>query len=108
VQTHAETTGVDPVVVLTEQHGHARELAQAFVEQRYDTVIAMGGDGTVNEVAQALVGTTTALGIVPCGSGDGLARGLGLPADADGAMRAALAPETRSIDVGYVGDRSLP
>jgi YegS/Rv2252/BmrU family lipid kinase len=68
-------------------------------------VIAMGGDGTVNEVAQALIGTPVALGIVPCGSGDGLAQGLKLPVDMDAAMRVALTAPASAIDVGYAGDR---
>jgi YegS/Rv2252/BmrU family lipid kinase len=105
VQAQTAAAGIDATVVLTEQRGHARDLAQTFVEAQCETVIAMGGDGTVNEVAQALVGTPVALGILPCGSGDGLARGLGLPADADGAMRVALGAETRTIDVGDAGGR---
>jgi YegS/Rv2252/BmrU family lipid kinase len=93
------------VVLMTERQEHARELAQRCVDEGCDAVIAMGGDGTVNEVAQALVGTPVALGIVPCGSGDGLARGLGLPLNQADAIRVALAPSTTRIDVGYAGDR---
>lgn len=90
---------------MTERQGHARELAQHCVNEGCEAVIAMGGDGTVNEVAQALVGTSVALGIVPCGSGDGLARGLRLPLTLADAMRIALTPATTRIDVGYAGDR---
>jgi YegS/Rv2252/BmrU family lipid kinase len=91
--------------MMTERRGHARVLAQQCVDAGCATVIAMGGDGTVNEVAQALVGTPVALGIVPCGSGDGLARGLKLPADMAAALRVAFTASPTAIDVGYAGDR---
>lgn len=104
-QSCAQASGVDAIVVMTERSGHARELAQAFVDDQCDTVIAMGGDGTVNEVAQALVGTSTALGIVPAGSGSGFAIGLGLSLNPERAMRVALTAASTPIDVGFAGDR---
>lgn len=100
--------GVVPTVVLTTAHAQATELARQLVADGCDVIVAMGGDGTVNEVAQALVGTSTVLGIVPCGSGDGLARGLGVPRDRAAAMRLAVGSSQagsdvtdRRIDVGY-------
>lgn len=63
-------------VVTTDYAGHAIELSRAAAEKKYAGVIAVGGDGTVNEVASALVHTSTALGIIPAGSGNGLARHL--------------------------------
>ena len=63
----------------TKYAGHATELAQQAARQGIDIVVAVGGDGTVNEVGRALVNTKTAMGILPCGSGDGLARHLNLP-----------------------------
>lgn len=63
-------------VAYTERPGHATELAR---EADADVVVAMGGDGTVNEVARGLMGTDKALGIIPCGSGNGLALHLGIP-----------------------------
>ncbi len=105
IESRTAAPGINATTVMTEGPGHARMLSHAFVDQGYDTVIAMGGDGTVNEVAQALVGTPTALGILPCGSGDGLARGLRLPSGADAAMAIALSSSCTAIDVGTVGDR---
>jgi diacylglycerol kinase (ATP) len=66
-------------ITFTEYAGHATELAKAAASQEYEYVVAVGGDGTMNEVARALVGTDTAMGIIPIGSGNGLARHLGIP-----------------------------
>lgn len=63
----------------TQAPGHATELAKQAVHDCYQTVFAVGGDGTVNEVAKGLVGTSMAMGILPNGSGNGLARHLGIP-----------------------------
>jgi diacylglycerol kinase (ATP) len=104
-QSRADAAGVTATIVMTEGAGHARELAQGFVAAQCDGVIAMGGDGTVNEVAQALVGTSIPLGILPSGSGDGLAAGLGLTTDLERSMHIALTAEPVAIDVGYAGDR---
>ena len=68
-------------VVYTEYAGHAAVLARECVDGGVDVVAAVGGDGTVNEVARSLVHSKTALAIVPCGSGNGLARHLCLPLD---------------------------
>ena len=97
--------GIDAEVVLTTGAGDARRRAAACVARGCDRVIAWGGDGTVNEVASALIGTPTTLGIVPSGSGDGLARSLGLPRDAPAALAIALDGAVRPIDVGWLGGR---
>ena len=64
---------------ITEYAGHAVEIAHECATQGIDIVAAVGGDGTINEVARALTHTNTAMGIVPCGSGNGLARHLCIP-----------------------------
>jgi YegS/Rv2252/BmrU family lipid kinase len=92
-------------VSLTEGPGHALELARAAVAARATMVCAWGGDGTVNEVARVLAGTGTALGIVPAGSGNGLARELGIPWDPVQALGVALGRRERVIDVGDVDGR---
>lgn len=101
----AAARGLAVDVQLTKAPGHATELTTAAIAHGAGVVVAMGGDGTVNEVARALIGTSVALGIVPCGSGDGLARGLGLPRDRRAALDVALTGGTTRIDVGYANDR---
>jgi len=91
------------VVQETERAGHATDLAAAAVGA-YDVIVAMGGDGTVNEVGRGLVGTSTPMGIVPVGSGNALARALGISLELAHACRVLLSDKTRSIDVGRVDD----
>jgi YegS/Rv2252/BmrU family lipid kinase len=97
--------GIEPSVCVTEGPGHARELAMQFVAQGVRTVVAWGGDGTVNEVATALAFTDAHLAIVPAGSGNGLARCLGIPLDAARALGVALGPHHTAIDVGEFAGR---
>ncbi|MEW6365664.1 MAG: diacylglycerol kinase family protein [Acidobacteriota bacterium] len=86
----------------TEYVGHATQLAAAAAADGFDVVVAYGGDGTVNEVASGLVGTRSALGIIPAGSGNGLARGLGVPLKPRSAVEVLKEGEVREIDVGDV------
>ena len=92
-------------VHLTDHRGHAHALASAAVRRGDQRVVAWGGDGTVNEVASALVGTGTVLGVVPAGSGNGLARELRLPTSPDTALAHALSSPVRSIDAGTLAGR---
>jgi len=90
---------------LTERPRHARDLARAAVAERANLVIVWGGDGTVNEVGGALAGSPTALGLIPAGSGNGLAGGLGVPRDPHAALATALGEKTLAVDVGMLDDR---
>lgn len=85
---------------LTEHPGHARALAAAAVQDGCATVVAVGGDGTVNEVAGALAGTGATLGILPAGSGNGLARHLGVHGSWPRALDILAAGHTRPLDAG--------
>lgn len=87
----------------TEGKGHAFEIAKNAAEQDYDIVVAIGGDGTVNETASGLVNSETALGIMPNGSGNGLARGLGIPISIRRAAKLITTGKIRTIDVGQIG-----
>jgi len=82
--------------------GEARDLARRAAEAGAEVVLAVGGDGTANEVAAGLLGSGTALGVVPAGSGNGLARTLRIPLDADRALRTLAAAVTLPMDVGRV------
>ena len=87
---------------LTERAGHAAEIAAEAQREGADIVVAIGGDGTVNEVARAIIDTPTALGIVPCGSGNGLARHLMLPMNAKKAIEIINRAEIHELDYGII------
>ena len=93
---------LDASLVITARPGHATELARAALVDGCDRVIAVGGDGTMNEIAQALLNSRVALGLVPCGSGNGLALHLGLPGNFEQALRLAITPSATiaAIDTG--------
>lgn len=91
---------LDATVIATERPQHATELARRAVDEGCDVVVAIGGDGTMNEVGTALVGTPAVLGLIPCGSGNGLGRHLGIPGPGRGAFRTLLGGQPRRIDTG--------
>ncbi|MDQ3985116.1 MAG: diacylglycerol kinase family lipid kinase [Actinomycetota bacterium] len=95
--------------VETASRDHASNLATDAVDRGFDAVLAFGGDGTINETAQGLVGTETALGVLPGGSTNVMARSLGVPADpveATAFVGARLRSDTRRrINVGVINDR---
>ena len=84
---------------------HAFELAKAAVAERFDAVIAVGGDGTINEIASALVGTDVPLGIIPEGSGNGLALYLGIPMNEGAAIRRLNQFQNTVVDCGQINGR---
>lgn len=85
---------------LTTGPHHATELAAKAVSQQYEAVVAVGGDGTINETAQALVNTPTALGVIPGGSGNGFARELHMPLHLQEAVFCLQKAKTVRCDVG--------
>jgi len=92
-------------IVFTERAGHGRELAADFVRRGFSPIIAWGGDGTVNEVASALMFQDAVMAIVPAGSGNGLARELGISLRPERAIATAVYGHDRTIDVGELGGR---
>lgn len=86
---------------LTKYAGHATELAAQAVQEKYDVVVAMGGDGTINEVARALINTQTALGIVARGSGNGFAREIGMSLTPEVALLQLQRAQILTCDVGF-------
>ncbi|MCI1647645.1 MAG: diacylglycerol kinase family lipid kinase [Bacteroides sp.] len=91
-------------VVYTEHAGDATNIATRKAKEGTDAIIAIGGDGTVNEIARALVHTETTLGIIPCGSGNGLARHLQIPMDSKRAIKIINEGITDLIDYGKIND----
>ena len=79
VLSYLAERGWDVSVRLTERPGHATELAREAATQGYDMVVAVGGDGTIGEVAAGLVGTSTTLGVLPVGTGNQWAHMLDQP-----------------------------
>lgn len=97
--------GFAPRVVYTLMAGHAQALAREAAEHGDYAVLACGGDGTVNEVAAGLIGSDTALGIIPTGSGNGLARHIGIPMDMQGAIQTIGECNVVKCDYGTVNGR---
>ncbi|MEY2878332.1 MAG: hypothetical protein RLZZ15_712 [Verrucomicrobiota bacterium] len=98
VRAFAERTGAE--LALTERPQHATALAVAAAAAGCELVVAVGGDGTMNEVARGLVGTRTALGLVPLGSGNGLARHLRIPLATPAALALLAHGRIHRIDAG--------
>ena len=94
-----------PNIVFTEHAGHATELANQYARMGFDAVVAVGGDGTVNEVARGLKGTHTALGIIPMGSGNGFARHLNISIKPQKALEMINHSEPILVDYGLANGR---
>lgn len=76
---YLDKTKFSPIYLFSNSIGHAHQLVLENIENDTDIVVAVGGDGTINEIASAVVGSNKSMGIIPCGSGNGLARALGIP-----------------------------
>lgn len=86
----------------TERAGHAEELSREAAQNGVDVIVAVGGDGTVNEVARGLVHTPAALGIIPCGSGNGLARHIGISMKPEKAIETLKKFNIKQCDYGKI------
>ncbi|MBI4656057.1 MAG: diacylglycerol kinase family lipid kinase [Elusimicrobia bacterium] len=85
-------------ISFSREKGHVRELSQKAVIEGFQTIVAVGGDGTIREAAEPLIGKKNILGIIPCGSGNGLARNLFIPMDIRKSAEGLLAWGVRKID----------
>ncbi|OWP63136.1 diacylglycerol kinase [Hymenobacter amundsenii] len=102
IAEHAAAAGAEFDIMPTQYAGHAEQLAREAAAAGCRVVVAVGGDGTVNEVARGLLGTGAALGIVPRGSGNGLARHLHVPLGLPAAVQRACHPDFQRIDAGRI------
>ena len=105
IRRRCAAAGAAHEVAFTERPGHGRELAAALADRGFSPVVACGGDGTVNEVASALIRRPAVLGIMPAGSGNGLARELGIGLEPRAALDTAVGGRDRVIDMGVLADR---
>lgn len=102
IDKYIDRTRYDYTVRKTEYAGHACQLACQAAEEKTDIVVAIGGDGTINEIGRSLVHTDTAIGIIPCGSGNGLARHLHIPMEPRGAIETLNKGFIKEIDYGKI------
>ena len=100
-----EAAGACYAFVSTQYHAHAKELARAALAAGERCIVAVGGDGTANEVAAALISSDTEMGILPFGTGNDFAKAVGLPTDPNAALEAALYGQVRPVDAAMANDK---
>lgn len=103
--SYLTSLGVETTLAPTTHAGHARELAWEYAERGYDTVIAAGGDGTVNEVVNGLIGTKSKLAIIPLGTANILALELNMPFDIEAVCQVIATGNSKRIDLGEANGR---
>lgn len=104
IQQFFASKNIDFKTFLTDKVGHATELTKEIINQNPTIIVACGGDGTINEVAQALIGTDVALGIIPIGSGNGLAANLHIPKAIEKIFNVIIKAKQKKIDVGKINE----
>lgn len=105
VAAHLDPTLYAHEILITQYAGHGAELARNAAANGAHAVVAVGGDGSVNEIARGLDGTDCILGIIPKGSGNGIARTLNIPLSVADAVKVINSGNTTTIDIGYANDR---
>ncbi len=104
IKRYIDTSRYAYEIKFTARAGHAAEMAREAAATGVDIVVAVGGDGTVNEVARSLIHTQTALGIIPCGSGNGLARHLHISTNPQKAIEILNQGVVHCLDYGRIND----
>ena len=104
VNREIDRTKYEPEFIYSEYSGHSAEIARNQ-SGRFEVIVAVGGDGTVNEVAQPLINTGKLLAIIPVGSGNGLARSLNIPLKVSEAVRLINDGLVKTIDTGILNDK---
>lgn len=105
IKKNLDVSKFDYSLFFTKERGDGTKIAASCVNQNFYAVIAVGGDGTMNEIAKSLIHTNTALGIIPAGSGNGLARHLSIPVNIVKAVQLLNASEVIIIDYGLVNEK---
>jgi diacylglycerol kinase (ATP) len=106
IEKHLGGTIYKPVIVFSDGISHAKQIAREAVN-KFDLIVAVGGDGTVNEVATALVGTETVFGVIPFGSGNGLSRFLRIPMNTEQALKSLITGHVETIDSAKLNGKSF-
>ena len=104
IEKHLDQTKFNYQIEYTKYRGHGRELADSL-KLKNDIIVAVGGDGSVNEIGSALIGSNCALAIIPCGSGNGLARHARIPLNHAKAIQYINKATLTKIDVGSVNNQ---
>jgi diacylglycerol kinase (ATP) len=106
IEQHLDTATFNATIIFTDGVSHARQIAKEAVGS-FELIVAVGGDGTVNEIGSALAGTDTTLGIIPYGSGNGLSRFLGISMDAEEAIKNLSVGNVEAIDSAKLNGQSF-
>ncbi len=105
IDANLDKTKFNPNFSFTEYVGHAAEIAAEAANKNFDVVVAVGGDGTINEIASVVMKYNKVLGIIPLGSGNGLARFLKIPMNTVGAIRVINGMHIMQIDTARFNDK---
>jgi len=105
IDKHLDHTIYSHEILHTQYAKHGTQLAKEAAGKGAFAVVAVGGDGSVNDIVAGLQGTETALAIIPKGSGNGMARTIGIPLKIDVAMQVINAGKTSHIDIGFANNR---
>ena len=114
IEAHLNSLGIDYDLLITNEPGHGIKLAEEAGANGYQTVVAVGGDGTANEVINGLMHAsnngklTSRLAVLPVGRGNDFSYGMGVPQDLDSAIKILVNGHTRKIDVGFVKGGDYP
>jgi diacylglycerol kinase (ATP) len=114
IQAHLAALEIDYDLIMTQYPGHAIDLAEEAGSNGYTTVVAVGGDGTVNEVINGLMRAkngnqvTSTMAVLPVGRGNDFSYGMGVPQDLESACRILLEAKTRKIDIGFLKGGDFP
>jgi YegS/Rv2252/BmrU family lipid kinase len=104
IERHLDKTRFEHEIAFTQYAGHATTLSREAAEKNYFMAVAAGGDGSVNETAKGLAGTETILGIIPAGSGNGLARHFSIPLSVNKALQTINTGKSIVIDTATIND----
>ena len=104
IDAYIDKDKYDYKIMYTERAGHATEIARNASDEGYDVVVAVGGDGTINEVGSGLLHSDTIMALLPCGSGNGLARHLSIPVNIKKSIDIINACNVHDLDYCMVND----